>query len=272
MDGGRIRVVSWNIERGYRPKGLCRFLSALDADVYLLTELDRGNKRTRRVDLFRELEAALGIAGRFALEFEEKDSFWRQIIRQGGPGGGTHGNAVFSRFPMADYREVRLPVGARLKWDGSTLVPELFEPRSGSRVAQLFEANVQGRRVCFVNTHLENWRCGWDLRRRQLEAALAGARGDETVLAGDMNCLEGILCTLGRRRPVNREVSLLRGFLRSKGLRDPWPDTDYTCFNLGTRSKLDWLGISSGVEVLERALHRTGLSDHSCLVAELSLR
>lgn len=263
-----MKIACWNIERGYRPEETCRKLKELDADVYLLSELDRGNLRTGNVDMFALIQDALEFHGHFAQEFEERDSPWRSLIPIGGRGGGVHGNAVFARMPLKDYREVRLPTADPLHWRGETIVPELFEPRSGGRVAQVFELAVDGRSVSFVNTHLENWRCGWEHRRRQLEAALAPARGGEVVVAGDLNCLEGVVGTMFGG-VVNREVRLLRSYLEGRGLRDPWADTDYTNFNWGTRSKLDWLCLSGGLEIVEKENLRTGLSDHNCLTARI---
>lgn len=260
-----MKIVSWNIERGYRPDGICALLSGLEADVYLLTELDRGNRRTGGVDMFALLSERLGMPGRFAQEFEELESVWRRLIPKGGPGGGVHGNAVFSRLPISGYRELRLPTEPPLHWDGGTIVPELFEPRRGSRVAQVFELELDGRPVTFLNTHLENWRCGWPLRRRQLEAAMTLLDGRARIVAGDFNCLEGILSTWAGGSPVNREVRLVREFLAERGLRDPWLDTDYTSFNFRTRAKLDWLCLSAGLEVVEKRNLRTELSDHNCL-------
>ena len=273
-----MKIVSWNIERGYRPEETCRLLAELSADVCLLTEVDRGNRRTGGVDMFALLQERLGMAGRFALEFTEKESLWRRVIPLGGPGGGVHGNAVFARQPLENYRELRLPTAAPLHWDGSTLVPELFEPRSGARVAQVFELRVAGRSVSFINVHLENWRCGWDLRRRQLETALAaapgprvGAPGPERVLAGDLNPLGGVAATFAGLAPVSREVRTLRAFLAERGLGDPWADEEYTNFNYGTRAKLDWLCVSPGLVIEEKRSLRTPLSDHNCLLVRVGV-
>lgn len=221
------------------------------------------------MDVFRVLEEGLGLPGRFAQEFEERESFWRRIIPTGGPGGGVHGNAVFTGLPIENYREHRLPTGAPLHWDGGTVVPELFEPRVGSRVAQVFDIPLAGRKVAFLNTHLENWRCGWGLRRKQLEAALSLVDARETVLGGDLNCLGGVIATAVGSAPVSREVRLLRSFLAEKGLLDPWNDTDYTNFNYLTRSKLDWLCVSQGLRVVEKENIRTGISDHNCLAVRI---
>ncbi|MFC1705526.1 endonuclease/exonuclease/phosphatase family protein [Planctomycetota bacterium] len=265
-----VKIVSWNIERGYHPDETCAFLRELEADIYLLTEVDRGNRRTARVDMFERLRRSLGLAGHFAVEFTELESIWRRIIPKGGPGGGVHGNAVFSRLPMSEYRCVPLPTNDRLRWDGSTIVPELFEPRRGHRVAQLFEVQFGEGRMTVVNTHLENWRSDAEDRQTQLAAALRDVRGAEIVLAGDLNPLDGILKTLWPLRRVNREVPALRGYLASCGLVDPFADTDYTSYSLGSRAKLDWICVSPGLRVEGKWNLRTALSDHNCLVVEVS--
>jgi endonuclease/exonuclease/phosphatase family metal-dependent hydrolase len=271
VTGGRLKIVSWNIERGYFPDQSCHFLRSLDADVYLLTELDRGNKRTRGVDMFDRIQQALDMAGFFALEFVEHESIWRSIIRQGGPGGGTHGNAIYARLPMDNYRVVSLPTNDRLTWQGTTIVPELFEPRSGGRNAQLFELTLGDRSITFINTHIENWRCDWNHRKLQLSSALSSANSPDILIAGDFNPLGGVVKTIMGLNPVNEEVIELRAFLESHDLHDPFSNGDYTMFSWGTRSKFDWLACSSGLKVISKTNLRTPLSDHNCLVVDIEL-
>lgn len=261
------RVVSWNIERGYFPESCCHFLRSLNADIYLLTELDRGNKRTAEVDMFERISQALDMPGQFAVEFLEHDSLWRSIIRQGGPGGGSHGNAIFSRVPIENYRVSPLPTNETLSWEGKTTIPELFEPRSGQRNAQIFELTLNGRRVTFINTHIENWRCGWNHRRAQLIHALQSIEGPR-ILAGDLNPLGGVLKTVFGLERVNSEVLQLRAFLGEQGLFDPYSNEDYTMFSWGARSKFDWLALSQELTVTSKSNIRSPLSDHNCLVVE----
>lgn len=276
--GEQLRVVSWNIERGYRPAATAARLVAAEADLYLLTELDRGNKRTAGVDMVRVLEEALAgsitAPAFWTREFRELDSIWRAIIRQGGPGGGEHGNAILSRRPLLAPRSRPLPTAAPLHWRRTTWIPELFEPREGGRRAQIAELELDGRTLTIVNTHLENWRCGWEHRRRQLEAALAGLDTERMILAGDMNPLGGVLRTIGSsaaRPVVNAEVRQLRAFLAERGLRDPFPDEAATIFEWGVRSKFDWLAIGPGLKASELVNERTGLSDHNLLAATITL-
>jgi len=273
----RLRVVSWNIERGLRLLGVSDVLKALKADLMLLTELDRGVARSRGLDVFSELCDRLSVEGHFAREFQELESVWRRIIPTGGPGGGVHGNAVLSRLAIEDYQVIDLPTTAPLSWEGRTLVPELFEPRVGRRIAQRFRVRIEGRPISVINTHLENWRCGWHHRRDQLCAALRGffpgprePQGGARLLAGDLNCLEGVAKTFMGWRTVNDEVPKLRAFLRLYGLSDPFADSDATCCALGTKTKLDWVA-SAGLRVIESQLLDTGLSDHACLVVDYEL-
>jgi endonuclease/exonuclease/phosphatase family metal-dependent hydrolase len=57
----RLRVVSYNIHRAigvdrrFRPDRVVRILSAYDADIVLLQEVDEGVPRSRELNLGREL-------------------------------------------------------------------------------------------------------------------------------------------------------------------------------------------------------------------------
>lgn len=264
-----MKIFSWNIERGYYPDAVAEVVRKASPDVALLTELDQGNERTAMVDMFARLGEALGpeYQGRFAVEFQEKPSLWRRVIPTGGPASGLHGNAVFARGPIEDYQEIRLPTRAPLTWTGGTIIPELFEPRDGGRIAQRFRFHHRGRPVWMINVHLENWRSSWDHRREQLDAALAGTEGQPRVLAGDLNPMEGVLATWRRSRGGYREVRALREYFAERGLSDPFPDTAYTLFSYGLRAKFDWIAISEELSGEALANKRTPWSDHNCLTA-----
>jgi endonuclease/exonuclease/phosphatase family metal-dependent hydrolase len=265
-----LRVVCWNIERGYEPRAIVDRLAALDADLYLLTELDRGNARTAGVDMFAELEAGLGMPGLFALEFEELPSLWRRIIPQGGPGGGVHGNAVFSRVATRRSQTVALPTSSRLRWQGETWIPELFEPRRGGRVAQLVELELDGRPLTAINLHLESWRSDFSHRSGQIERALAACPEGPKVLAGDLNPLGGLWASAWPWRRVPREVAQLRAWLAARGFTDPFADRQATFRRFGLSGKLDWLACSPELEPLDWGLLPASPSDHACLWVDLA--
>lgn len=264
-----MRIVVWNIERGYHAAAICRQLKELDADLYLLSELDCGNMRTGWVDMFGLIQETLQMPGHFAREFHELQSLWRFVLPVGGPGGGVHGNAIFSRLPMTNYRELRLPTNERLDWTGQTVVPELFEPRVGSRVAQLVDLEWDGLTVGILNTHLENWRGSWELRRQQLEATFSACRTGPKILGGDLNPIEHAWQSLPPLCRVPPEIPKLRAFLKAREMTDPFSDDEPTCFPFQMELKLDWLAVSSHFTVVQRENIRTEYSDHNILVVDV---
>ena len=93
-----LRLVSFNVERGYELARVVSLLKHLDPDIVALQECDWGCKRSRSADVGREIAKALKFAGAFAAEFEEVDSPARS---ERDAGGGVHGNAVLCRWGFA---------------------------------------------------------------------------------------------------------------------------------------------------------------------------
>ena len=58
-----LKVMSFNLERGYDVAGLASFIAGQRADVLLLQELDWGCKRTNGAAVVRELSDRLGMHG-----------------------------------------------------------------------------------------------------------------------------------------------------------------------------------------------------------------
>jgi endonuclease/exonuclease/phosphatase family metal-dependent hydrolase len=264
-----MRILVWNIERGYYPAALAKEIQRLSPDLALISEVDRDNRRTNNHDIFSMIAEALKMPGEFAQEFEEIDSIWRRIIPTGGPGGGLHGNAVYSNRKLLNYRVIALPTCEPLSWQGKTIIPELFEPRRGQRIAQAFELEHGGRSISVISTHLENWRCGFAHRRLQLERALEERRHESCIIAGDFNPLGGITSTWLRRSHIPWEVREMRALLEHHGLFDPFLDSDATCFNMGTRAKLDWLALSEDLKPARWEHSMTKWSDHAWLMVEI---
>jgi hypothetical protein len=127
-----VRVVAWNIERGYQLKRVIEVLRVIKPDVLLLSEVgvllhpcvccdddgrefgwcwlamrcdgqvDIGTARSNRVDCGAEIASALGLLYAFAPEIELSG------------GGGAHppgaeGMAILSRFPLTDLHSLILP-------------------------------------------------------------------------------------------------------------------------------------------------------------------
>ncbi len=69
--GRPLRIVCWNAERGRRLAASAELLGGQRADVYLLSELDRGMARSAQRDTARELARRLDCGHVFGVEFLE---------------------------------------------------------------------------------------------------------------------------------------------------------------------------------------------------------
>ncbi|KAK9909184.1 hypothetical protein WJX75_008403 [Coccomyxa subellipsoidea] len=98
-----IRLVQWNIERGYELKKIIEELKQLDADVIALQEIDIGCERSGSVDTGVAVAEALQLNYVFLCEFEELHSESRDPRSQG---GGVHGNGILSKFNLTDCRAI----------------------------------------------------------------------------------------------------------------------------------------------------------------------
>lgn len=94
-----VRLLQWNIERGYKLEGIIEELRRVDADIIALQEVDIGCERTKSLDIGVTIAQALGLNYVFLSEFEEIRSPLRSPLLQG---GGVHGNAILTKFNISD--------------------------------------------------------------------------------------------------------------------------------------------------------------------------
>lgn len=111
-----IRATAWNVERGKRLPGVVRALGEHPvlraSDVVLLTELDHGMARTGNCFVAREIAAALRLNYVFApcyLALNKGSGLESEV--EGENTQSLHGNALFSRFPLARAHSFALPNG-----------------------------------------------------------------------------------------------------------------------------------------------------------------
>ncbi len=179
-----IRVVSWNINRGFHLNEIIDYLTKVSADLVLLQEVDVHAQRTDYRNIPREIARALHMNYVFGREFEE--------LSQGRFNSPAyHGQATLSRFPVVRSHIVKFRRQSSF-WRPRFFVPSLacFQRRIGARMALVCEITFHEKKLVVYNVHLES-RGSDKLRISQLSEILTDSRGypPETpiLLAGDFN-------------------------------------------------------------------------------------
>ena len=160
-----IKCIQWNIERGYRLDGVISTLKSYDADIICLQELDVHCARSAYRNAAKEIAEALQMTCLFIVEFEELYSRRRNQKTQG---GGWHGNAILTRFPIISHHAVE-HTHHPVDWDKEG--ERMGEPRRGQRVTLCAILDVYGRKVAVYTAHLEVF-CGILGRIRQFRDIL----------------------------------------------------------------------------------------------------
>jgi len=175
-DAVRVRVLSLNLHGGRTKAGrpelgrVATELRAWNADLVLLQEVDRGRERTGGVDQAQRLARRLGFDAVYG------------PTRRFRP--GSTGNAILSRWPVADVARASLP-HARGAY------------RRGLVRATI---DIRGQAVDVFATHLDHVSPG--LRRAQARAVAAKVRRSPrpVVLGGDLNAEPGMPATESLQR------------------------------------------------------------------------
>jgi len=197
-----IRVVAWNAERCKHLEESAAFLTAIGADVLLLSELDWGMARSQQQHTASELASRLGMSFAYGVEFlelglggeRERSAFagQRNVV-------GYHGNAVLARGPLLRPQLVRLET--RGDWfDGVR-----GEARVGGRCAVLAQVPVAGRATTFAAVHLDSHgsRENRAAEIRVLFDVIDGYDRDApVVIGGDLNAFSLALADLADRERV----------------------------------------------------------------------
>lgn len=176
----RLRLLSWNIHKGiggldrrYRPERIVAVLAHYAPDIVLLQEVDEGARRSRR-DHQTELFAQ-------ALAMPHRAFFPNVRVR----GGGTYGNAVLSRHPIAAARNLDLTFPAKKRRGALCAALHVHGPHGG-----------RPRTVHVFNLHLglSGFERKWQLARFFADHPFAGL-GTHTpvVVGGDFNDVWGRL-------------------------------------------------------------------------------
>lgn len=181
--GEEIRIAVANIHMGFDPAGrlsvhdLGQQLAALEPDIVVLNEVDRGWLTTGSRDTLRQLSAHLGMRYVFG---PAADEVW--------------GNAVLSRYPIRDLSIERLPRGR--------------DAMARSQLITLIEV-APDEQIAVIATHLSHVDLQGDTRIPQARALAAAVtrlqeRDLPVVLAGDLNA-----------EPEDPELTIFEDVLRS---------------------------------------------------------
>src|SRR5918911_1434521 len=70
-DNDKLKILTWNIERGANPYALAAYINQVEPDIVCLQEVDWGNQRTMNVDVLSRLARSTSMLGFFSVEFFE---------------------------------------------------------------------------------------------------------------------------------------------------------------------------------------------------------
>lgn len=157
-----VKLLQWNIERGYKLEKIVDELKAIDADIIALQEVDIGCERSSSIDTGKHISEQLGLNHVFFCEFEEMHSPLRSPELQG---GGVHGNALLSKFDISDARLVHHRLHP-VDWNDPDHPLQQSEPRRGQRAVLAATVHTpQGPLLCYC-LHMELF-CGMLARIEQ---------------------------------------------------------------------------------------------------------
>jgi endonuclease/exonuclease/phosphatase family metal-dependent hydrolase len=179
-----VKVVSWNIDRGSKLRGVIEFLAGEKADIILLQETDLNARRTHHLNVAREIAQKLTMNYVFGREFQE--------LTQGSKTSPAyHGQATLSRWPLSNSRIIRFQKQSHF-WHPQWFLPEIppFQERLGGRLALVSDANIACKTIATYNIHLES-RGNDQLRFAQLDEVLEDSKrhslNTAVLLTGDFN-------------------------------------------------------------------------------------
>lgn len=285
-----LRIMSWNIERGYHPQRIAEAIVALSPDVVCLQEVDWNNDRTGRCDVLQILAEATNMIGIFGAEFLELETTGRT---RRSAGGGAIGNAILCRIPPTETFRIELPPA--LDWEHGVRNDELpqrvrrrlhREQRIGSRFGLAAEFSVGGAQLLVCSVHFEDKFGGVSGRFRQYRSVLdaVAARGRASaklVVAGDFNTFDSEtarlvmpdtdMTAMGRPRGTTEAEWWKDCLLPATGFVDPFAADAWTFrIPLLFRAKLDWITVKNGT-LRDCGIGPFASSDHRPLWADLDL-
>lgn len=231
-----LRVLSYNIHHGEGVDGkfdlerIAKVIQSVNPDLVALQEVDRNTTRASDVDQAQELAELTGMHMAYgkALDYQ----------------GGQYGNAVLSKFPIADTKVTMLPKS---------------EDREQRVFLQTDIKIANDKFVSFIATHLDNASAVDRMAAVEMMETLLPKLKYPVLFAGDMNAV-----------PDSDVITRLMKSMTSAVLEQPLLTSPAT----NPRRQIDYIFYSpkplwktTHVEVLDEAV----ASDHRALFAIVEL-
>jgi len=267
-----LRILNWNIERGYFPERITKYINEIKPDIACLQELDWGNERTEKADILELIAQKTNMRGYFGVEFYEIQTPYRTKRLSG---GGVHGNAILTKIEPSHLFRVEMPHA--FDWNLRNMDDKIIrsQTRLGFRFALCAKFTIRDEPLYVVSVHLEDKHGGIEGRYNQfmsLVNSLKTQPADAIILGGDMNTLDNWLTQItgfskadrALGKPFYKPESRLwkEKFLPPIGFSDPFKHTDWTVqHSLLYREKLDWLMVKN-CRVINHELGPFNTSDH----------
>lgn len=234
-EGKTFRVMTYNIHHGVGPDGkldlerIAALIKSQKADIVALQEVDRGTLRTARRDLPAELAKLTGM----------NVCFEKNIDYQ----GGEYGNAVLTRFPILEKK--------------NTLYK--MSPHREQRGLLYVVLELHGRKLLFLNTHLDYLKDDRPMNLKQMKETLDAHPNLPVIFCGDFN-----------DTPGSRTHKRLSEFLT-----DTWQKVGngngHTFSSVNPAKRIDYIWISKEFLAIKAWVPQSHASDHLAVVAEFAL-
>lgn len=209
-----IVVLAYNIERGFGQDAQLDLLlhdpTVPVPDVLLLSEVDRGCRRTQFRNVARDYAQAFGGYYVYATEFVELPGD-RGETGPYDPPLCEHGNAIVSRWPLANVRQIRF--AQNRSWYTPVGHPNPDEPRLGGRVAIAADIRIADHLLRVYAAHLES-NPPLAVRDAQVREILDDAKSVfwPVVVGGDLNTYEMVFAIHGGFEDQNMQAFREAGF------------------------------------------------------------
>ena len=190
-----IKIIQWNIERGYKIDLILSDLQKQNADILLLQEIDINCERSNRINCLTMLAEKLKMSYAYVSEFCE---LYDKVRKTKDQGGGVHGNAIFAKFPIIKENTIAIKHKYQpVNWDTEGYSRK--EPRKGARyfISTMFKFN-ENIYIDVYSIHLEVF-CGINDRIQQFSDVPLYAEerrkslGDKNkiiqLIGGDLNTM-----------------------------------------------------------------------------------